>query len=315
MRTRVTEYKVTVASNMAVVHVKKPSGITLAAGTASPEVYRITVEDENWDSDKTFLYDTHEGAWYEEGVTPVVYYDGTAPDVIISNGTTGASIVDPNNNLAYGTITAIEHIEAVAGDYTDAAKRTITEALRLIYDETQKVLLCSTAKKANIYSIEPSSETGYDIAISFNLTALAAEATAAGKTDKATAISNIAATDQFTIAVDWGTSAEDIKGSNPDATLTAVLEALTGGDEPSPDIPEGVAERLAMILEHFGIKTISGYEFMQDTEVTDELEDIMQALDPELGETVEYPEGSGTYMTKAQAITAEAMNIINPSQS
>lgn len=48
----------------------------------------------------------------------------------------------------------------------------------------------------------------------------------------------------------------------------------------------------------------SGYEFMQDSEVTDELEDIMQALDPEL--TAE----------KATSITAEAMNIINnPSQS
>lgn len=101
--------------------------------------------------------------------------------------------------------------------------------------------------------------------------------------------------------IDFSTLAK--QGTNSDATLTAVLEALTGGNEPSPDIPEGVAERLAMILEHFGIKTISGYEFMKDTEVTDEIEDIMQALDPEL--------------TKEQAasITAQAMQIINPSQS
>ena len=96
--------------------------------------------------------------------------------------------------------------------------------------------------------------------------------------------------------IDFSTLAK--QGTNADATLTAVLEALTGGNEPSPDIPEGVAERLAMILEFFGIKTISGYEFMQDTEVTDELEDIMQALDPEL-----TPE-------KAASITAEAMQII-----
>ena len=47
----------------------------------------------------------------------------------------------------------------------------------------------------------------------------------------------------------------------------------------------------------------SGYEFMTDTEVTDELEDIMQALDPEL--TAE----------QAAIITAQAMQIINPSQS
>ena len=109
--------------------------------------------------------------------------------------------------------------------------------------------------------------------------------------------------------IDFSTLAK--QGTNANATLTAVLEALTGGDDPSPDIPEGVAERLAMILEHFGIKTISGYEFMSDKEVTDTLEDIMGNMDNELGETVEYPDGSGNYMTRAQAITAEAMDIIN----
>jgi hypothetical protein len=69
------------------------------------------------------------------------------------------------------------------------------------------------------------------------------------------------------------------------------------------------------VAEFFGVTLLQGYEFMTDTEVTDELEDIMQALDPELLQEVEYPEGSGIYMTKAQAITAQAMNIINPSQS
>ena len=96
--------------------------------------------------------------------------------------------------------------------------------------------------------------------------------------------------------IDFSTLAK--QGTNADATLTAVLEALKGGDEPSPDIPEGVAERLAMILEFFGIKTISGYTFMTDKEVTDELEDIMQALDNELTHE------------QAAAITTEAMQII-----
>lgn len=96
--------------------------------------------------------------------------------------------------------------------------------------------------------------------------------------------------------IDFSTLAK--QGTNADATLTAVLEALKGGDEPSPDIPEGVAERLAMILEFFGIKTISGYAFMTETEVTDELEDIMQALDNELTQE------------QAAAITTEAMQII-----
>ena len=99
--------------------------------------------------------------------------------------------------------------------------------------------------------------------------------------------------------------------------LAAIYESIAGST--NPDIPEGVAERLAMILQFFGIYTeddkvlvrvpdgqdyqIVPAEFMTDTEVTDELEDIMQALDPEL--TAE----------QAASITAEAMNIINPSQS
>jgi len=47
------------------------------------------------------------------------------------------------------------------------------------------------------------------------------------------------------------------------------------------------------------VTVLQGYEFMADSEVTDELEDIMQALDPDL--TAE----------QAASITAEAMNIIN----
>ena len=91
------------------------------------------------------------------------------------------------------------------------------------------------------------------------------------------------------------------------AAKQAILDALS---QIQPEDPNSKA-----LAEFFGVTLLQGYEFMQDTEVTDELEDIMQALDPELEQTVEYPEGSGTYMTKAQAITAEAMEIINPSQS
>ena len=105
------------------------------------------------------------------------------------------------------------------------------------------------------------------------------------------------------------------------AYIAAIYNSIVGSV--SPDIPEGVAERLAMVLQFFGIYTeddkvlvrvpdgqdyqIVPAEFMQDTEVTDELEDIMQALDPELEQEVEYPEGSGQMITKAQFITIQAM--------
>ena len=79
------------------------------------------------------------------------------------------------------------------------------------------------------------------------------------------------------------------------AAKQAILDALS---HISPEDPNSKA-----LAEFFGVTELQGYEFMQDTEVTDELEDIMQALDPEL--TAE----------QAASITAEAMNIINPSQS
>ena len=69
------------------------------------------------------------------------------------------------------------------------------------------------------------------------------------------------------------------QGNNPEATLTAIYKLLIGSNEPSQDIPEGVAERLALILEFFGIKPIEAYEFMTSEEVCAELEDIMTSMD------------------------------------
>lgn len=75
----------------------------------------------------------------------------------------------------------------------------------------------------------------------------------------------------------------------------AILDALS---HIAPEDPNSKA-----LAEFFGVTLLQGYEFMTDTEVTDGLEEIMQALDPEL-----TPE-------QAASITAEAMQIINPSQS
>lgn len=69
------------------------------------------------------------------------------------------------------------------------------------------------------------------------------------------------------------------QGDNPEATLTAIYKLLIGSNEPSQDIPEGVAERLALILEFFGIKPIEAYEFMTAEEVCSTLEDIMTSMD------------------------------------
>lgn len=86
------------------------------------------------------------------------------------------------------------------------------------------------------------------------------------------------------------------QGENPDATLTAIYKLLIGSNEPSPDIPEGVAERLALILEFFGIKPIETYEFMTEDEVCSELEEIMTTMDINLTQE------------KAKEITQQTLN-------
>ena len=89
------------------------------------------------------------------------------------------------------------------------------------------------------------------------------------------------------------------------AAKQAILDALS---HIAPEDPNSKA-----LAEFFGVTLLQGYEFMQDTEVTDELEDIMGHIDPDFGfdETVEYPEGSGQTITKAQFITIQAMEEVN----
>jgi hypothetical protein len=93
------------------------------------------------------------------------------------------------------------------------------------------------------------------------------------------------------------TSAIAKQGNNPDATLTAIYKLLTGSEPDTPEIiPEGVEERLALILEFFGIKPIQAYEFMTAEEVCYELEEIMTTMDINL-----TPE-------KAKEITQQTLN-------
>ena len=81
--------------------------------------------------------------------------------------------------------------------------------------------------------------------------------------------------------------------------LTPVEEKLDGISEQLDelDVHDENAKHLA---EFFGVTLLEGYEFMTDTEVCDELEDIMRVIDPNL--TAE----------QAAAITAQTLN---PSES
>ena len=69
------------------------------------------------------------------------------------------------------------------------------------------------------------------------------------------------------------------QGTNANATLTAVLEALTGGDDPSPDIPEGLGDRINLLLQFFGLpEALPEYEAMTETEVKAMSDEVFAAL-------------------------------------
>ena len=77
--------------------------------------------------------------------------------------------------------------------------------------------------------------------------------------------------------IDFSTLAK--QGTNADATLTAVLEALQGGDD--PDIPEGVSERLAIIMQLFELpQALPQFTYATDQEVIDIVDDVYNAYFP-----------------------------------
>lgn len=148
------------------------------------------------------------------------------------------------------------------------------EDLRLIVNETQKKVICSSMQKDNVYVQSDS--------ISVN-----------------PSICELQSTDELTIEIDKGDGLANVaqQGDDSNATLTAIYKLLTGSEPDTPEvIPEGVEERLALILEFFGMKPIETYEFMTAEEVCSELEDIMTTMDIDL-----TPE-------KAKEITQQTLN-------
>lgn len=130
------------------------------------------------------------------------------------------------------------------------------EDIRLVVNETQKKVICSSMQKSNVI-------------VADNTITIP------------TSICTMQQDDKLTIEIDKGDSLAELakQGEDPEATLTAIYKLLIGSNEPSPDIPEGVAERLALILEFFGIKPIETYEFMAEEEVCSTLEEIMTTMD------------------------------------
>jgi hypothetical protein len=160
------------------------------------------------------------------------------------------------------------------------SRKKVLEAIRLVANETRGGhVLCATGQKVYgpipseiFYKAERHKINGIPYVQLFILKSALISA-ANGDPDDLAAISAATTGDMVTVELDWG-------------------------DEP-PEYLEGEDDSKAL-AQFFGVTLLEGYEFMQDTEVCDELEDIMRVIDPNL--TAE----------QAAAITAQTLN---PSES
>ncbi len=84
-------------------------------------------------------------------------------------------------------------------------KQTSIEDLRLIFNETQKKLICSTATKDNVSLVQGEGGTLVDVPAS---------------------VCSLNSTDLLTIKCDYGESVDDIVGENQDATNSKIYDIL-----------------------------------------------------------------------------------------
>lgn len=176
-------------------------------------------------------------------------------------------------------------------DYTIKGQRillprqTSIEDLRLIFNETQKKLICSTATKDNVTLVQGEGGTLVEVP---------------------TSICSLNSTDLLTIKCDYGDNLEEVKEAVENIDLAsierkvetesqAIQSAIQNVDLSSVEskvdevkqaveniqLPEIDTTNIASkdLERFFGVKPIEGYEFMTAEEVCSTLEDIMTAMD------------------------------------
>ena len=176
-------------------------------------------------------------------------------------------------------------------DYTIKGQRillprqTSIEDLRLIFNETQKKLICSTATKDNVTLVQREGGTLVEVP---------------------TSICSLNSTDLLTIKCDYGDNLEEVKEAVENIDLAsierkvetesqAIQSAIQNVDLSSVEskvdevkqaveniqLPEIDTTNIASkdLERFFGVKPIEGYEFMTAEEVCSTLEDIMTAMD------------------------------------
>ena len=147
---------------------------------------------------------------------------------------------------------------SISGNSISLPRKTGIEDVRLIYNETQKVLICSTAKKDNLSGL------GTFVYTSNGATLI----------NVPTSVCVLQPNDMLTIKCDYGD-----EGATETTLNSAKEEILTAVE--NIELPEIDTTNIASkdLERFFGVKPIEGYEFMTAEEVCSTLEEIITTMD------------------------------------
>ena len=118
-------------------------------------------------------------------------------------------------------------------------KQTSIEDLRLIFNETQKKLICSTATKDNVSLAQGEGGTLVEVP---------------------TSVCVLNSTDQLTIKCDYGESVDDIVGENKEATNSKIYEDIHN------------------VAQLFGITAATEFVPLTTEEITNEINTLWEGL-------------------------------------
>ena len=130
-------------------------------------------------------------------------------------------------------------------------KQTSIEDLRLIFNETQKKLICSTATKDNVTLVQREGGTLVEVP---------------------TSVCSLNSTDLLTIKCDYGD-----EGAT-EATLTSAKEEIIEAVENAKPEIDTSALASKNLEDFFGVVPDDSEEVITDEEITQELEDIFNTI-------------------------------------
>jgi len=137
--------------------------------------------------------------------------------------------------------------------------RAVTEAVRLIADETQGgYVLMSTGQKNTLSNVQLRSDN--DVMLTFSTTALIEAAD--GDEDDIAAINAMANTDVFTIEMDWGDEPSGLSGGDAAEQVKDFFGIVKDGDT------------VKVVTEDGGEEIVEPVGLMDEDDVYDYLEDI-----------------------------------------